>query len=219
MSDATNPAFDKGGKYLYFLSSTNTGFTAYGLDMESDEHPTSSYVYAAVLHTGDASPISFQSDEEPVKETGTSRKPKPAASAAPKPAAAKPEAKTIDFDAIGQRIVALADPGRELRRAGSGVAGTIFCASAAHQRASAPAHVHGASLRQPSRKVMPYAEGVSGSMSRRRQEGAARARVRPRRGRSSPPRCPPHHRRALARFHEFARSLFRTAPRVGANVR
>ena len=46
MSDATNPAFDKSGKYLYFLSSTNTGFTAYGLDMESDEHPTSSYVYA-----------------------------------------------------------------------------------------------------------------------------------------------------------------------------
>ena len=49
MSDSLHPAFDKSGKYLYFLASTNTGFNDYGLDMESDERPTSSSVYAIVL--------------------------------------------------------------------------------------------------------------------------------------------------------------------------
>ncbi|HTZ54843.1 MAG TPA: PDZ domain-containing protein [Candidatus Acidoferrum sp.] len=164
MSDATNPAFDKSGKYLYFLSSTNTGFTAYGLDMESDERPTSSYVYAAVLHTGDASPISLQSDEEPVKDTGDEPEAKPPASAAPKPAAppAKPEAKPIDFDQIGQRIVSLPIPGANYGALESGVAGTIFL-MAAPLTSVLPLPPMYTVLRydNTSRKVMPYAEGVS----------------------------------------------------------
>ena len=49
MSDSLHPAFDKSGKYLYFLASTNSGFNDYDLDMESDERPTSSSVYAIVL--------------------------------------------------------------------------------------------------------------------------------------------------------------------------
>jgi tricorn protease len=164
MSDATNPAFDKGGKYLYFLSSTNTGFTAYGLDMESDEHPTSSYVYAAVLHKSDASPISLQSDEEPVASGGDEPEAKPAASAAPKPAtppAAVAKA-PIDFDEIGQRIVSLPIPGANYGGLASGLPGTIFLMEAP-LTSVLPLPPMYTVLRydSTSRKVMPYADGVS----------------------------------------------------------
>jgi tricorn protease len=108
MSDSTHPKFDKSGKYLYFLASTNSGFNDYGLDMESDERPVSSSVYAAVLQNAVASPVAPQSDEEPVSSDEPESAPKPAARASAKPAAAAAAASpAIDFDGIGQRIVAL----------------------------------------------------------------------------------------------------------------
>ena len=36
IADSTEPAFDRDGKYLYFLASTNSGATSDGLDMTSD---------------------------------------------------------------------------------------------------------------------------------------------------------------------------------------
>jgi len=168
MSDATNPAFDKNGKYLYFLSSTNTGFTAYELDMESDEHPTSSYVYAAVLHKTDPSPVALQTDEEPVTGTSDEPEPKPPASAPPHAAAAaarlgaKPEAKPIDFDGIGQRIVSLPIPGANYANLQSGVAGTIFLTEAP-LTSVLPLPPMYTVLRydNESRKPMPYAAAVA----------------------------------------------------------
>jgi tricorn protease len=123
MSDAVAPAFDKSGKYLYFLASTNAGFNAYNLDMESDERPVSSSVYAAVLQKAVASPVSPQSDEEPVvaDEPVSSPKPSPAA----KPAAA-PALPAIDFDGIGQRIVALPIPQANYVQLDAAEKGKIF---------------------------------------------------------------------------------------------
>ena len=170
MSDATSPAFDKSGKYLYFLSSTNTGFTAYGLDMESDEHPTSNYVYVAVLHKTDASPVALQSDDEPVTSDEPESGPPPAKpSAAPKSAAEKPAGKAsapkmapIDFDEIGQRIVALPIPQANYAAVVSATAGTIFLAQAPLVSVDPlPPLFTIWRYENASRKVMPYAEGVS----------------------------------------------------------
>ena len=77
MSDSLHPAFDKSGKYLYFLASTNSGFNDYNLDMESDERPTSSSVYAIVLQSSTASPVAPQSDEEPVTSDEPEKPAKP----------------------------------------------------------------------------------------------------------------------------------------------
>ncbi|HEY5424960.1 MAG TPA: PDZ domain-containing protein, partial [Candidatus Tumulicola sp.] len=159
MSDSSHPAFDKSGKYLYFLSSTNAGFNGYGLDMESDERPLSSSVYAAVLQSTVASPVAPQSDEEPVTTDEPESAPKPAAPASAKPAVAVSAA--IDFEGIGQRIVAL--PIREgnyvaLAAAGKGtiVLGLAPLASVSPVPPTATVLV----FNMESRKAMPLAAGI-----------------------------------------------------------
>jgi tricorn protease len=125
MSDSTHPAFDKSGKYLYFLASTNSGFNDYNLDMESDERPTSSSIYAVVLQNAVASPVAPQSDEEPVTGDEPQRSAKPSGSAAPAaPAAAV--FPPIDFDNISQRIVSLPIPQANYSQLAAGVKGTIL---------------------------------------------------------------------------------------------
>ncbi|MGD0050214.1 MAG: PDZ domain-containing protein [Vulcanimicrobiaceae bacterium] len=101
MSDAQFPGFDKNGTYLYFTASTNTGLTSDGLDMEADQRPVSSSVYAIVLRRDAASPIPPQSDDEAVPAS-----PAPGATPAAKPAAGPPKV-TIDVEGISQRVVAL----------------------------------------------------------------------------------------------------------------
>ncbi|HVA27777.1 MAG TPA: PDZ domain-containing protein [Candidatus Baltobacteraceae bacterium] len=154
MSDATTPAFDKSGKYLYFLSSTNTGFNAYGLDMESDERPTSNFVYAAVLQKSGGSPVSLRSDDEPV---ATSAKPA-TAPAAPK---AKPAPPAIDFDQIDQRIVALPIPEGNYVDLQAATPGTIFLALAPVATVDElPPSYSVLRFDEASRKVVPFAQGV-----------------------------------------------------------
>ena len=68
MSDATFPAWDKNGKYLYFTASTNVALTTAGLDMTSEEHRVTRNVYVAVLSKDEKSPLAPESDEEKPKE-------------------------------------------------------------------------------------------------------------------------------------------------------
>ncbi|MFM7838101.1 MAG: peptidase S41, partial [Chitinophagaceae bacterium] len=64
MSDALSPAWDAGGKYLYFLASTNYALRAGWLDMSSLERPIRRSVYLMVLKKGVPSPLRPESDEE-----------------------------------------------------------------------------------------------------------------------------------------------------------
>jgi tricorn protease len=64
LSDAISPAFDAGGKYLYFLASTNFGLNTGWLDMSSYERPFTRGVYLVVLNAEDPSPLLPESDEE-----------------------------------------------------------------------------------------------------------------------------------------------------------
>ena len=63
MSDSFSPVFDKSGKYLYLLASTDAGPT---LDdsMLSLDRPVTSSVYVAVLRKDLPSPLAPESDEE-----------------------------------------------------------------------------------------------------------------------------------------------------------
>ncbi|MBS1857869.1 MAG: PD40 domain-containing protein, partial [Acidobacteria bacterium] len=68
LSDATNPVFDKDGKYLYFTASTNSG-EALALDIHAVGRTSTSSVYLAVLDKTQDSPFAPESDEEkPVDE-------------------------------------------------------------------------------------------------------------------------------------------------------
>jgi tricorn protease len=118
MSDAESPAFDKSGKYLFFLASTNSG-AAMELDIESFSRPVSSSVYAIVLSKSEASPLAPESDEEKRKDD---------AKKDDKPAAA-PETK-IDLDNISQRILALPMPPGRYVDLQTGKSGVVFAMEA-----------------------------------------------------------------------------------------
>jgi tricorn protease len=64
MADSRLPAFDRDGKYLYFIASTNSGATSDGLDMTSDLYQVTSNIYAVVLAADQASPIAPELEDE-----------------------------------------------------------------------------------------------------------------------------------------------------------
>ncbi|MGI8744614.1 MAG: S41 family peptidase [Bryobacteraceae bacterium] len=160
MSDAEYANFDKNGKYLYFTASTNLGLTTAWLDMSSDEHPVSRSVYMVVLNKDEASPLAPESDEEakpatPVpsdkkvlaqdsalqqpageeKSEAGSKSTEPAAAAAGKP---KPVVVQIDFENIGQRIVALPIPDRDYEGMLAGKTGVLFLLERVRNPAAPP---------------------------------------------------------------------------------
>jgi tricorn protease len=134
MSDCSDPRFDKSGKYLYFLASTNTALSAAGLDMTSDAHPVTSSVYIAVLRKDLPSPIPPESDDEKVSgssataPTAAGDEQKSSQTSAQK-AAEKPEQPPkveIDFDGLLQRILALPIPAANYGHLQAGKEGVIF---------------------------------------------------------------------------------------------
>ena len=76
LSDVSEPQFDKSGKYLYFLASTDAGpvkdwFAQSNADMEA-----TSAIYLAVLPNDVVSPIARESDEEKPASGAPGEKPK-----------------------------------------------------------------------------------------------------------------------------------------------
>jgi tricorn protease len=153
LSDALNPVFDKGGKYLYFTASTDIGPSVFGFDMSSYSHRTTRSVYVAVLKKTDSSPLAPESDEEKVAEEKSPEKPseKPSeikdgatggqgdgakegekkadgaqAAAAKSGEKKEPPKVTIDFDNISQRILALPPPNRNYVGLTAGKPNTLF---------------------------------------------------------------------------------------------
>ncbi|MCC6414145.1 MAG: PD40 domain-containing protein [Saprospiraceae bacterium] len=97
MSDSKAPAWDKNGKYLYFISSTDYALNVGWLDLSSYGRPITRSIYVAVLSKDEPSPLQPLSDEEE------------------KPMAAKKDTAVvvkIDFDGLDQRILALDLPAK-----------------------------------------------------------------------------------------------------------
>ena len=64
-SEATEPAFDAGGKYLYFLSSDSTGMSKHGFSQSASETRQPRFgLYMAILKKDTPSPFLKESDEE-----------------------------------------------------------------------------------------------------------------------------------------------------------
>ncbi len=128
MSDARFPAFDAGGKYLYFTASTDIGPTIGGGEMSAINRPVTRNVYVIVLADDQPSPLAPESDEEKAEKKDA----KPAAEKEPKdPARApkekkKPVAVRIDLDGLGQRILSLPLPAQNYDQLVAGKAGTLF---------------------------------------------------------------------------------------------
>ncbi len=68
MADIITPTWDVGGKYLYFLASTDYGLNSGWLDMSSYDPSVNRNLYALILDKENPSPIVPESDDEEVKE-------------------------------------------------------------------------------------------------------------------------------------------------------
>jgi tricorn protease len=125
MSDARFASFDKGGKYIYFTTSTDAGPTTGWLDMSSFNRRVTRSAYIVVLRKDLPSPLAPESDEE--KPPSDAQKPGDAAAGGAKPAAPKePDKVTIDVENISQRILALPIPARNYTGMVAGKAGTVY---------------------------------------------------------------------------------------------
>jgi tricorn protease len=147
MADARLPAFDRGGKYLYFTASTNAGASSDGLDMTSDLYAVRSNIYAIVLSQDQASPFAPElddekapgpksakpkdSDENPLAEESVPKRAAARTSAGAAPAAAPSAAVTaaptkVDLSGIGSRIVALPLPTAAYVALAAGTHGSLY---------------------------------------------------------------------------------------------
>jgi tricorn protease len=147
LSDATEPVFDAGGKYLFFLASTDAGPVNQWFALSSEDMQTRRSIYLVVLKKGIPSPLARQSDEERPADWSAAK----ASSATTRggghgtlpgreyrtPDKSAPVA--IDFDGIDQRIIALPEPPDDYHSLQAGPAGQIFYlqGSVSSRRASA----------------------------------------------------------------------------------
>jgi tricorn protease len=135
MSDAFQPIFDKEGKFLYFVASTNSG-PAMEPDLQSSVRQVTCSIYLIVLSKNEKSPLLPESDDE---KAADKKKDEPKKDESKKEEKAdKPADVQIDFDNIGQRILALPMPARRYRNLQVGKAGILFAVEANESR-EAPA--------------------------------------------------------------------------------
>jgi tricorn protease len=155
MADLHTPAFDRNGKYLYFLASNNEGATEASLDMTSDLYTVTSSIYSLALSAKTLSPVAPESDDEKaaaqVKEeakektdvtpAGETAEKKTEATQHPnlpqKPVTPKPteiDIAGVSLDVIADRIAALSLPPRNYTDLSTGKPGTIYFLESTGQR-------------------------------------------------------------------------------------
>ena len=141
LADAISPAWDRNGRHLYFLASTDLGLASGWANISSIGRQVTRGAYIALLRATDSTPFSPQSDEEP---PAAAAPPRPAApttpSATPAPASAAPSPPSppvtradtasmrIDLERIGNRILALQVPVRDYADLATGPTGVVFLA-------------------------------------------------------------------------------------------
>lgn len=145
LSDVAEPVFDRNGKYLYLLASTDAGPVRDWFSQSNADMRSTSAIYLVVLKKGEPSPLAKESDEEKAqaedKGQSTEAKTTPApdapagapgaaatgTAAAKTGAAAVPTAPTvIDVEGLSTRIVALPVPAGEYLGLQTGETGKVF---------------------------------------------------------------------------------------------
>ncbi len=130
MSDARHPVFDKDGKYLYFTSSTDSG-PSLEPDIHSFTRPVTRNIYLVVLAKDQPSPLAPESDEEkPADDKKSADKKEDEKPDSAKEKSTEKVVVKIDFDNIGQRILALPLPARRYVALQVGKTGELYALEA-----------------------------------------------------------------------------------------
>jgi tricorn protease len=127
LSDVGEPVFDRNGKYLYLLGSTDAGPVRDWFSQANADMRATSALYLVVLKKGEVSPLAKESDEEKAAAADVAAEEKGGAKA---DAAAKtdtaPAVTVIDTDGLGTRIVALPVPAGEYAGLQTGESGKLY---------------------------------------------------------------------------------------------
>jgi len=117
LSDADEPKFDPKGKFLYFFASTDAGPVLNWFDQSNIDMRQTNALYLVTLQKETISPFAKENDEEKgvsadaggstANGAGGSAGASGAAKAGPAAADKKPEALTIDWDGMQDRIIDL----------------------------------------------------------------------------------------------------------------
>ena len=134
LSDVSDPVFDRGGKFLYFLASTDAGPQRNWFSLQNTDARTTNAIYVATLKKGTPSPLAKESDEEKGEaaaakddkkdegKDGADTRDAKDAKGAKKP----PEPVVIDREGFNLRIVDLPVPPAEISNLQAGSAGQLF---------------------------------------------------------------------------------------------
>jgi len=169
LADAASPAWDRTGRQLFFLASTDLGLASGWANISSIGRQVTRGAYVALLRATDSTPFPPQSDEEamaaPTKPPGGGGAPAPttapASPAAPADSGrgagraagpARPDsaaaAVRIDFEGIGRRILSLQVPVRDYNELAAGAAGVVFLAERIPLQPGATLHKYEMSKRK-----------------------------------------------------------------------
>ncbi len=174
MSDAHDPQFDAGGKYLYFTASTDAGPVKGGIEMSNFNHPITRSVYLVVLDRTLPSPLAPESDEEK-GDAEAKKKDKEGKAADGKEKEKKGKRPTpkvkIDLEEIGQRILTLPLPARNYVNLLAGKPGVLFLLEAVQRPVTAggpggPPKLSLTRFDLEKRKAEPFAEVGDVTISR-----------------------------------------------------
>ncbi len=131
MADSFSPAWDQGGKYMYFLASTNLALASGWANTSSIQAEPTHGAYLIVLSKDDPTPFPLKSDEESVDSTENESAPPPPAkkeNGNGKEEAVKNVIVKIDFEGIERRIISMSLPIRSYGSILAGPTGTAFIA-------------------------------------------------------------------------------------------
>lgn len=154
MADSVSPSFDAGGKYLYFMASTNYGPSTGWLEMSSIDRPVRRGIYLAVLSASEPSPLLPETGDEPPPRP-TDAPPAPAQPPAPRAVTVR-----IDFDRIGQRIISVNVPPGEYSNLTAGAAGSFYYTEPIQTTAPVPPSLRLQRYQLSARAAAPFLEGI-----------------------------------------------------------
>ena len=135
LSDATEPKFDRNGKYIYFFSSTDAGPVLSWFDLSSEDMRMTNSIYLVTLRKDILSPFAKESDEETAKPEKKEAEKKEADKPAEKgkkaeknPPPSKPESNLlkIETDGLQDRIINLPVTAGNYSDLGVGDSGEVF---------------------------------------------------------------------------------------------
>jgi len=121
LADATAPAWDRDGRHLYFLASTNVSLASGWANTSTILADPNFAVYVTNLRKDDPSPFPLKSDEEP--DTAKDAR---EAKAAKKDTGADAKAVRIDWDLLDRRTLPLSVPAGKYSGLIAGPKGSVF---------------------------------------------------------------------------------------------